>query len=142
MKKILLPLALFISYIGFSQSEEASIRTTLNQYLEGSSYNNTEMIEKAFYKEAELFLSKEGQEIWVLSPKEYAALFENRTKGEFNGRETSILDIDINHTIASAKAEIRIESRNMRFIDIFLLKKLSGKWKIISKAATLLPDEK
>ncbi|NAY91525.1 hypothetical protein GTQ34_06315 [Muricauda sp. JGD-17] len=125
----------------FAQSEEVLIRKTLNKYLEGSSYSNPEMIQSAFYKNADLFLSKEGQEIWVLTPKEYASLFETRPKGKFNGRETTILSIDRQHNIASAMAEIKIESRNMRFIDIFLLKKLSGEWKIISKVATLMPNE-
>lgn len=141
MKSIYFALCLIISYSCFSQSEEAHIRKTLDMYLKGSSYNDQEMIRQAFYENADLFLSKTDQELWVLTPKEYAQLFENRPKGEFNGRESTILTIDINHTIATAKAEIRIESRNMTFIDLFLLKKLSGQWKIISKAATLLPAE-
>jgi len=37
--------------------------------------------------------------------------------------------------------EILIAARNMRFIDMFILKKLEGDWKIISKAATLMPEE-
>ncbi|WP_222982870.1 nuclear transport factor 2 family protein [Flagellimonas meishanensis] len=123
-----------------AQSEEDLVRETLNKYLEGSSYSDPEMIQSAFYVEADLFLSKEGQELWVLTPKEYSALFEVRPKGKFNGRETTILSIDLHHNIATATAEIRITSRNMRFIDIFLLKKLSGEWKIISKAATLMPN--
>lgn len=48
--------------------------------------------------------------------------------------------IDVANNIALAKAEIKIPSRDMVFIDIFLLKKLSGQWKIISKAATQMPD--
>nr|WP_298995836.1 nuclear transport factor 2 family protein [uncultured Allomuricauda sp.] len=123
-----------------AQSEEESIRKTLQDYLDGSSYNNTEQIESAFYKEAELFLSKKDQELWVLSPKEYADLFKNRGKGKFNGREGKILTIDQSNNIAMAKAEIKIPARGMHFIDIFLLKKLEGQWKIISKAATLMPE--
>ena len=128
-----------ITFSLLSQSEEGNIRETLQSYLEGSSYNNPERIQSAFYEEADLFLSKKDQELWVLSPKEYAALFQNREKGEFNGREGKILTINRSNDIAMAKAEIRIPSRNMHFVDIFLLKKLSGKWKIISKAATLMP---
>ncbi|MEM6866450.1 MAG: nuclear transport factor 2 family protein, partial [Bacteroidota bacterium] len=115
-----------ITFSLLSQSEEGKIRETLQSYLEGSSYNNPERIQSAFYEEADLFLSKKDQELWVLSPKEYAALFQNREKGEFNGREGNILTIDRSNDIAMAKAEIRIPSRNMHFVDIFLLKKLSG----------------
>lgn len=140
MKINLLTFATFlITFSLFSQSEEGKIRETLQSYLEGSSYNNPERIQSAFYEEADLFLSKKDEELWVLSPKEYAALFQNREKGEFNGREGKILTINRSNDIAMAKAEIRIPSQNMHFVDIFLLKKLSGKWKIISKAATLMP---
>lgn len=130
----------FFSLVLFSilcqaQSEMAQIEETLLKYINGSSYSEPEMIQEAFYEEADLFLSKEDQEIWVLSPKEYAALFESREKGKFNGREGNILTIDRAGNIASAKAEIKIPARDLYFVDIFLLKKLSGQWKIISKAA-------
>lgn len=133
-------LVLFTSIVS-AQSEMEEIQKTLMNYINGSSYNDANMIQSAFYEEADLFLSKKDQEIWLLSPKEYADLFQNRTKGEFNGREGKILTIDIANNIASAKAEIKIPSNNMVFIDIFLLKKLSGEWKIISKAATLMPTD-
>lgn len=130
----------FFSLVLFSifchaQSEMAQIEQTLLKYINGSSYSEPEIIQEAFYEQADLFLSKEDQEIWVLSPKEYAALFENREKGKFNGREGNILTIDRTGNIASAKAEIKIPARDLYFVDIFLLKKLSGQWKIISKAA-------
>ena len=141
MKTQLTSIVLLLSFIGFSQSEEQAIRETLQNYIKGSSYNDIEMIQDAFYVDADLFLSKEGQEIWVLSPKEYAELFQNREQGVFNGREGKILAIDHANDIATAKAEIRIPARKLHFVDLFLLKKLSGEWKIISKAATLLPND-
>lgn len=119
-----------------AQSEEEAIRQTLQNYIDGSSYNNQELIQSAFYEDADLFLSKKDQELWVLSPKEYANLFKNREQGKFNGRNGNILMIDYANNIASAKAEILIPKQGLKFIDIFLLKKLDGKWKIISKAAT------
>lgn len=141
MRKVLFITIFTTGLFCSAQSEEAAIRDCLNRYLKGSSYNNRELIQSAFYDNADLFLSKEGQEIWVLTPKEYAELFEKRPKGEFNGREGKILAIDHSNNIATAKAEIKIPKANLHFIDLFLLKKLSGEWKIISKAATLLPGE-
>ncbi|WP_298923153.1 nuclear transport factor 2 family protein [uncultured Allomuricauda sp.] len=120
----------------FAQSEEEAIRQTLQNYIDGSSYSDPELITSAFYEDADLFLSKKDQELWVLSPKEYANLFKNREQGKFNGRNGKILMIDYANNIASAKAEILIPKGGLKFIDIFLLKKLEGKWKIISKAAT------
>ncbi|UII81428.1 nuclear transport factor 2 family protein [Flagellimonas sp. CMM7] len=127
---------LFLSLFLSAQSEEEAIKQTLQNYIDGSSYNNQELIQSAFYEGAELFLSKKDQELWVLSPEEYANLFKNREQGKFNGRNGKILMVDYANNIASAKAEILIPKQNLKFIDIFLLKKLDDKWKIISKAAT------
>lgn len=136
MKKTAFILSLLFSVASLAQTEVEQIQKTLLNYINGSSYNDPQLIQTAFYEEADLFLSKKDQEIWVLTPKEYAALFKKREKGKFNGREGKILSIDFANNIASAKAEIAIPSSDLLFIDIFLLKKLSGEWKIISKAAT------
>jgi len=133
-------LLLIISNTITAQSEEALIRNSLQKYIDGSSYNDPELIKEAFYTDANLFLSKKDQEIWVLSVQEYCALFENREKGEFNGRTGKIITIDQENNIALAKVEISIPAYNTRYIDIFLLKKLEGTWKIISKAATKMPE--
>ena len=137
MKTQFLTLTLLLLTLSlFAQSEEEAIRQTLQNYIDGSSYSDPELITSAFYEDADLFLSKKDQELWVLSPKEYANLFKNREQGKFNGRNGKILMIDYANNIASAKAEILIPKGGLKFIDIFLLKKLEGKWKIISKAAT------
>lgn len=141
MKKYILPLLLMS--IGFqvnAQSETEAIKATLQTYLDGSSYNNPEKIVSAFYDEADLFLHKKDEELFIMTPAEYADLFAKREKGKFNGREGTILNVDYDLDIATAKVEIYIPKPNLRFIDIFLLKKLEGEWKIISKAATLLEE--
>nr|WP_298793100.1 nuclear transport factor 2 family protein [uncultured Allomuricauda sp.] len=136
MRKRMLTIVFLCSLItATAQSEEVAIRETIQKYLDGSSHNDLELIVSAFYPKADLFLSKKDQELWVLTPEEYANLFKNREKGKFNGRFGKILAVDYANNIASAKAEISIPSKNLLFIDIFLLKKLEGKWKIISKAA-------
>ena len=38
-----------------TQSEEDNLRVTLQKYIEGTSYNDAEMILEAFYEEADLF---------------------------------------------------------------------------------------
>lgn len=136
MKKAVTVVFVLFSILTSAQSELVEIQKTLMNYINGSSYNDPELIQSAFYEEADLYLSKKDQEIWVLNPKEYADLFQKRTKGEFNGREGKVLTIDFVGNIASAKAEIRIPSKDLLYVDIFLLKKIAGEWKIISKAAT------
>ncbi len=118
------------------QAEESKIRKTINYYIEGTSYNNPEMIQQAFYEEADLFLSHKDKPLWIVPIKKYASGFAKKEKGKFNGRKGKILSVDIENDIALAKAEILIPNLEMRFIDIFLLKKIEDKWLIISKAAT------
>lgn len=142
MKTIYLTFCMvLVSITVLGQTEEEAIRSALQDYIDGSAYSDPEKIAKPFYEEARMFLHKEGQPIYLLSVPEYCALFENREKGKFNGRVGHILSVDYENDIALAKAEILINARNMKFIDMFLLKKLDGTWKIISKAATLMPVE-
>lgn len=114
---------------------QAAIEATLNNYLDGSSHNDPKQIKSAFYPESDMFLDHAEKPIYRMNSFEYAALFEKRERGVFNGRFGKILDIDIEGDIATAKAEIVLPRRESRYIDIFILKKLSGEWKVISKAA-------
>ena len=123
------------------QTEEDSIRESLQSYIDGSSYNDPEKIVELFYEDARMFLYHPDKPIYLLSAAEYAGLFKKREKGKFNGRVGTILSVDQSNDIATAKVEINIDEGKMIFIDLFLLKKLQGSWKIISKAATLMPAE-
>lgn len=140
MKQVL---SLFICCLSLSiqaQSETEAIRETLQKYLRGSSYSEPDMILEAFYEEADLFLYKEGEDIFLWTPQQYAIAMGKREQGKYNGRKGTILDVDYANNIATAKAEIYIPKADLRFIDLFLLKKLDGQWKIISKAATKIEE--
>lgn len=136
MKTTLLLLLLLPVHSLMAQSEEDLIGAVLQKYIDGTSQNDPALIMEAFYEGAHLFLSKEGQEIWLMPVQEYASGFTRGERGKPNGRTGKILDIDQQHDLALAKVEIVIPSRELKFIDVFILKRLSGTWKIISKAAT------
>lgn len=137
MKNYYLLLFLLISNFIFSQeNEKKNIEITLKNYLEGTSYSQPEQIKKAFFKDANLYLDKKDQDVWIVPITKYASWFENEKQGEFNGRIGTILQIDINNNIATAKAEILFTKNNARYIDLFLIKKIDGNWKIISKTAS------
>jgi putative intracellular protease/amidase len=125
----------FQSMVSFSQSEQALIEQCLQNYLEGTSYNEPDSISKAFYWEANLFLSHKEKPLWIVPISEYVKWFQKGKQGEFNGRFGRILSIETYNDIALAKAEILIPEKKQEFIDMFLLKKIQGEWKIISKAA-------
>ena len=115
--------------------ETSLIEQTLQDYIKGSSYNELELLESAFYNEATLYLTVRD-EFKKMSPKEYCLLFKGSAKGTFNGRYGKIQSIDIVKDIATATVEISIPARKWTFIDLFLLKKTTQGWKIISKTAT------
>ncbi len=121
----------------FAQDEEVQIKNALLNYINGTSYNEPKLIEKAFYSEANLFLENKEKKLWIVPIKEYQSWYKNKKQGEFNGRIGNILSIDYNNAIATAKAEILFPDKNLKYIDLFLLKKLNNEWKIISKAATI-----
>ena len=67
---------------------------------------------------------------------EYASWYKNKKEGEFTGRIGNILSIDHFEGVAAAKAEIIIPISGLRYIDLFLLKRIENQWKIISKTAS------
>ena len=142
MRNYIFFFALFLSVqISNAQSETLLIEKTLQNYMEGSSYNKQEMLLSAFTKNATLYLSgRDGFKLY--SPKEYANFFKNAEKGTFNGRYAKILEIEVTKDIATAKVEIAIPKRKMVYIDLFLLKKFEDGWQIISKTATRIDNPK
>jgi putative intracellular protease/amidase len=119
----------------WADSDEQLIQQTLTNYIQGTSYNKPQQIEKAFYKEANLLLEKKGAPVWRVPAKEYISWFSKGVKGKFNGRVGEIMNIDVSGKVATAKVEIIIPTAQHRYVDLFLLKKLDNQWKIISKTA-------
>jgi len=149
MKKInILIVFLLMIFLGIvpsnlqAQTEEAKIKETINNYIEGTSYNKMEKIKSAFYEEADLFLDNREKTLWVVPIAEYVSWYEKKEAGKFNGRVGTIIAIDRYENIATAKAEILIPESDLRFVDLFLLKKIKGDWKIISKTAASEPSNK
>lgn len=120
---------------GTETDQRSLIESTLNDYIQGTSYNDKNRILQAFSSDAKLLLEKQGQALWPVPVEQYATWFDKQNKGKFNGRIGEILAIDVEGKVATAKVEILMPNRSERYLDMFLLKKLDGKWKIISKTA-------
>lgn len=119
-----------------AQSEEQLISNSLMNYIEGTSYNRPEQISKAFYKDAKLYLTNKNDELWVVPSGEYIDWFKKGEQNKFNGRTGRIVAIDRENDIAVAKVEILIPGKQLRYTDLFLMKKLEGTWVIMSKSAS------
>ncbi len=128
-------LLLAVSLLSSASDDIAAIEKTLNNYIQGTSFNNREQIKSAFSDEAYLLLEKEKKPIWQVHINDYISWFKKENAGKANGRIGEILSIDADQNIATAKVEILIPDSQLRFVDMFLLKKLSNGWKIIAKSA-------
>lgn len=137
---ILLFTCFLLPALVYAQTDEDLVRHTLNNYLNGTSFNQVEQIRSAFHPESELFLENKDESLNIMTNAEYIALFGKREAGKFNGRYGKILAIDIEGNLALAKAEILIPAINRRYLDVFILKRMpEGKWLIVSKAANSKP---
>ncbi len=125
-----------------AQSEHSLIEKTLQNYMEGSSYNKLDLLESAFVENATLYLTNRDGLFKLYTPKEYSGFFKNAEYGTFNGRYAKTLAIEVVKDIATAKVEISGPAREWVYIDLFLLKKLDNGWKIISKTATRIDEAK
>ncbi|WP_431166121.1 nuclear transport factor 2 family protein [Tenacibaculum halocynthiae] len=146
MKKYTLLVVLFLVFQILqaqteTETENLLVKKTLQNYIEGSSYNKLKLLESAFAENAILYLTgRDGFKVYT--PKEYTGFFKNSIKGKFNGRDGKILSVEVVKDIATAKVEIAGPGRKWVYIDLFLLKKTNGNWKIISKTATKVDDPK
>lgn len=135
-------LLLIMSLSTKGQTDQAQIASVLNDFIQGTSYNYPDKILSAFYPGTPMFLHNDADTVMIYSAERYTSLYTRRPPGTRNKRYGKILAIDVVKDIASAKIETLIPSFDKQFIDLVLLKKIEGEWKIISKAATAWPIPK
>jgi putative intracellular protease/amidase len=119
-----------------ADKEEDAVRENVGLYLHGTSFNEQSEISRAFYTNSRLYLDGAGDAVREMSGPEYAQLFPDDKKAQFNGRVGRLISVDVTGTVATAKAEILMPKQGVRYVDVFLLKKISGSWKIVSKSAS------
>lgn len=129
---ILTIVVILIAQQGYAQSEEASIRETLNKYIEGSTNGKPSLLKEAFYPDLNLYYIRNNQ-FAVWSGVDYIA---DTKEGQPTGETGRILSIDYQGTAAIAKAEIAPSNGSTPYIDYFILLKAKGKWTIIHKMFT------
>jgi putative intracellular protease/amidase len=122
-----------------AEQDENAIRETVRLYLHGTSFNVQGEINQAFHASSRLYLDGKNDAEWELSGPEYAKLFTDEKKGQFNGRHGRLIKVEVSGKVATAKAEIHIPQQGVRYVDVFLLKKIAGNWKIVSKSADREP---
>jgi len=115
--------------------DQREVAAVIQDYLHGSSYNQPDQLRRAFHADARLYLSQGEDGMREVGIGQYASAF-SKNPGQFNGRTGRLLGVQVEGNIATAKAEILVAKDHARYVDLFLLKKLEGRWLIISKTAT------
>ncbi|GAB5527010.1 MAG: hypothetical protein Roseis2KO_48820 [Roseivirga sp.] len=133
MKKVFI---LALICMGFqsmqAQTEDALIRKTLNDYIEGSTNGQPNRLKQAFHPDLNLYYIKDGNlKIW--SGKAY---IQDTKEGKPTGESGKILSVDYENDIAVAKVQITNPRNPVPYIDYFMLLKIQDKWTIFHKAFT------
>jgi putative intracellular protease/amidase len=139
LSRVFLVLALFglagQVHAASPEEEQAAVAKAVGLYLTGTSFNVQADINKAFYPAARLYLDGPDNTVREVSAVEYAKFFPTDKQSQFNGRIGRLISIDVSGVVATAKAEIVMPKQGWRFVDVFLLRKVDGDWKIMSKSA-------
>lgn len=133
MKRTMLTLfmLLAITFTAVAQNDLAAVRSTLTDYMEGTSKGQVARIKKAFTPTASLYSVNPDGTQKRLPIGEYIGYFK---EGQTRDRKGKIISVDIVNDAAHAKVEII--SGNTKFTDYMLLLKLKDGWKIINKSYT------
>lgn len=132
IKKVLfVTIALLAIQITSAQDELESIKSTLMDYIEGTSNESPSRLKRAFHPNFNLY-TVQNDSLRTLSGQQYIGYFK---EGEKNSRQGRIISIDYENNAAIAKAEILIPGRAV-YTDYFMLLKYEGRWKIVHKSYT------
>lgn len=134
MKKTFLLLCLLISLQNLNaQNEFELISDVLNDYIEGSTNGQPDLLKDAFHPNLNLYSVGRNDSLSIWSGTAYIA---DTKEGKPTGEAGKIISIDYENNAAVAKVEISHPNSPSTYIDYFMLLKVTGKWTIIHKMYT------
>ncbi|GEM_PF-235077 len=143
MKTLVTTLLLFLANSALqAQSDKVLIESTIQKFIDGTTYNYPDSIISTFYPETRMFLYNGTDTVWSVTSEEYASWYSRKPPGTRNARYGQISSIDISLDVAYAKVEFLIPSFGNRYYDLLLLKKIRGEWKIVAKCTSAEPIPK
>lgn len=118
------------------QASETEIRNVIEHYyFKGIYKGDTELLKKAFYKDALLFGDINGIP-YFKTAEQYIEGVGNRVSPEKSGKEfiAEIISVDIINSIAVAKLHVKMYDFN--YYNFITFNHIEGKWLIINKTLT------
>lgn len=133
--KIIYPfILLIVCQFAQAQNDEAAVRATAMDYIEGTANGEIDRIRRAFHETAALYAVNQDGSLRKIPIAQYIGYFKS---GQKNDRQGKIISTDMVNDAAQVKIEIL--SGKWKFTDYLLLLKLEGGWKIINKSYTRVP---
>jgi hypothetical protein len=124
------------SVMNNNHTEAQEIRNVIeNYYFKGIYEGNTELLRKAFYKDALLLGDMKGIP-YFKTADEYIEGVRNRISPEKSGKpfESEIISIDVINSIATAKLNVKMYDYN--YFNFITFNKINGEWLIVNKTLT------
>ncbi|MCS3870349.1 hypothetical protein J3D55_003265 [Chryseobacterium ginsenosidimutans] len=118
------------------QTQETEIRNVIeNYYFKGIFEGNTELLKKAFYKDAFLFGDIKGVP-YFKTAAQYIEGVGSRISPEKSGKDftAKIISIDVINSIATAKLNVKMYDFN--YYNFITFNKINGEWLIVNKTLT------
>lgn len=133
MKRVILTCMtlVMISFTTLAQSDEAAVKATIMDYIEGTANGDIPRIKRAFTETAALYTANPDGSLKRIPIAQYIGFFK---PNESTGRTGKIVSTDIVNDAATVKVEIL--AGPWKFTDYMLLIKLKDGWKIINKSYT------
>ncbi len=132
-------LAIIFMVIGYTlQAQDSTdddmdlIKTTLTDYIEGSTNGQPKRLAGAFHEDLNLYYVRDGK----LKKWSGEAYIEDTKEGEPTGEIGKIISIDFENDIAVAKVQVADKESSSTYVDYFMLVKLKEGWKIVHKMFT------
>ncbi|MFP8892042.1 nuclear transport factor 2 family protein [Chryseobacterium sp. EZn1] len=119
-----------------SQTAETEIRNVIeNYYFKGIYEGNTDILAKAFYKDALLFGDVNGVP-YFKTAEQYIEGVGNRISPQKSGKDfkAEIISIDIMNSIAVAKLNVRMYDFN--YYNFITFNHIDRQWMIVNKTLT------
>jgi hypothetical protein len=117
-------------------TSETEIRNIIeNYYFKGIYEGNTELLTKAFYKEALLFGDIDGV-AYFKTAKQYIEGVGSRISPEKSGKDFKaiIISIDVINSIATVKLHVKMYDFN--YYNFITFNKIDNEWLIVNKTLT------
>ncbi|MBE4948424.1 nuclear transport factor 2 family protein [Chryseobacterium culicis] len=131
-------LAQNVKEMNTAQTPETEIRNVIeNYYFKGIYEGNTELLKKAFFKEALLFGDVSGVP-YFKTVQQYIEGVGSRVSPEKSGKlfHAEIISLEVINSIAMVKLNVKMY--NFNYYNFITFNKIEGKWMIVNKTLTHL----